>query len=420
MSKKQSNGILQTAVWNVRQSAQRLGLDERMLTRILEPREKIVVALHPFLSDGKFVHIPAFVVRHNDTLGPAKGGIRMTPGVTLDEITGLSMEMTWKTALVGVPFGGGKSGICCDPAAITPHDKEIIIRAFTRAVRRHIGPEIYVPAPDMGTNEADMGHIRDCISYSGGTSITDGCFVTGKPVVLGGIIGRRESTGQGVVHTIAAACERLKLKLADLRVAVQGFGNVGGVAAARIVKTGAAVTAVSDITGGTVKEKGLDIAKLQEHVRASGGVKGFAGGRDVPRDSVMEVPCDVLVPAAGGSSITEANAGRIQARMIAEGANAPVTPAADEILQERDIFVIPDILCNAGGVFVSYLEYTQEMQREQMTYSEVEARLTERMRKTFSDVYERAQQKKSPMRWAAIDIAVLRVVEGILARGLLP
>ncbi|MGW8256553.1 MAG: Glu/Leu/Phe/Val family dehydrogenase, partial [Thermoguttaceae bacterium] len=261
--------------------------------------------------------------------------------------------------------------------------------------------------------------IRDCISYSVGTSIPVGCFVTGKPVVLGGIVGRREATGRGVIVTLAAACEQLGLKLTGLRAAVQGFGNVGSVAALAAVERGISVVAVADFSGATFCEHGLDLARLEQHARETGSVKGFGGGRDIPRDSVLETDCDVLIPAATGSVITEENAGRIRAKIIAEGANAPVTPAADEILNERNVFIIPDILCNAGGVFVSYLEYTQETQREQITHEEVEHRLTDRMRTTFQEVSKQAKTPQS-MRHAAMDIAVSRVVDAIIARGLLP
>jgi glutamate dehydrogenase (NAD(P)+) len=412
--------ILETALWNARQSAERLGLDDDMVRQLTEPAERIQLRVHPVMPDGRMLHAKVFVVRHNDVLGPAKGGIRMTPTVSLDEVTGLAMEMTWKTSLIGVPFGGGKAGICCDPVSLKPAEKETLIRSFTRGVRRHIGPEIYVPAPDMGTNDRDMGHIRDCISYSSGTSITVGCFVTGKPVVLGGIVGRREATGNGVAASIAAACEHLNRRVSDLRVAVQGFGNVGSVAAAAIARQGASVVAISDITGGIFNKDGLDVQQLAEHVKATGGVRGFAGGQDVPLDAVIETDCDVLIPAAAGSVITEKNAGRIRATIIAEGANAPVTPPADEILNARKAFVIPDILCNAGGVFVSYLEYTQETQRDQMTRANVEQRLFDRMRSTFERVYEQAKQTQETMRHAAMDIAVSRVVDGIVARGLLP
>jgi glutamate dehydrogenase/leucine dehydrogenase len=411
--------ILQTALWNVQQAARRLSLNEDITRRIIEPVEQIRTVIHPQVPNGAMLHARVFLVRHNDVLGPSKGGIRMTSSVNLNEVTGLAMEMTWKTALIGVPFGGGKAGIRCD-AALRPTEKEIMIRAFTRGVRRHIGPETYVPAPDMGTNEHDMGHIRDCISYSEGTSIPAGCFVTGKPVVLGGIVGRREATGSGVVATVVAACDRLNLRPSNLRVAVQGFGNVGSVAALVMAEKGACVVAVSDVTGGTFRKDGLDLPQLVEHVKTTGGVKGFSGGEDVSFDAVLEADCDVLIPAAGGSAITEQNAGRIRAKIIAEGANAPLTPPADEILNARGVFIIPDILCNAGGVFVSYLEYTQETQRDQMTRGEVEQRLNDRMTSTFQQVYDRAQQGRASMRSAAMDIAVTRVVDGILARGLLP
>jgi glutamate dehydrogenase/leucine dehydrogenase len=412
--------VQQTALWNVQQTAWRLGLSEDLTRRIVEPAEQIRMVIHPQVPNGQMLHARIFLVRHNDVLGPAKGGIRMTPTVTLNEIAGLAMQMTWKTSLTGVPFGGGKAGIRYDPASLRPTEKEILIRAFTRAVHRHVGPEVFVPAPDMGTDESDMGHIRDCISYSEGTSIPAGCFVTGKPMVLGGIAGRREATGRGVAATIAAACDRLGLRLSALRIAVQGFGNVGSVTAAAIAERGAAVVAVSDTSGGTFRNDGLDLAALAEHVKATGGIVGFPGGKDIPSDAVLEADCDVLIPAAGGSTVTDENAGRLRAKIIAEAANAPLTPQADEILNARGVFTIPDILCNAGGVYVSYLEYTQETQRDQSTREEVEQRLSQRMTTTFERVYERAQQQREGMRQAAMDIAVTRVVNGILSRGLLP
>lgn len=418
--KQTKDSILQTSVHNFELAAKRLKLDEPIRQKLSEPREKIEINLNPTLSDGKVANIKAFVVRHNDALGPAKGGIRMATDVTLDDITGLAMEMTWKTSLIGVPFGGGKSGIKVDPAKLSADDKEIIIRSFTRGAMRHIGPEIYIPAPDMGTNEMDMAHIRDCISYSEGTSITKGCFVTGKPVILGGIIGRREATGKGVVYTILAACERLGLDIGKMRVAVQGFGNVGSVAAAEIAKCGAKVVAVADITGTVTKPEGLDIDSLLLHSKKAGCVKGFRKAAEMERSKIFEVDCDMLIPAATGSQITSGNAKRIKAGIVAEGANAPTTPEADEILNASGKFIIPDILCNAGGVFVSYLEYTQETQREQMTLAAVEQRLAERMKQRFNEVYDFAKEKRLTMREAAMDMAVTKVVEAIFVRGLLP
>ena len=417
----QNSSILHTALYNFNLTAGRLDIDPAVRQKILGPKEKIEIDINPIMHDDSLLNSKVFIVRHNDALGPAKGGIRMTPDVTLDDITGLAMEMTWKTSLIGVPFGGGKSGICLDPTKLlSPDAKEIVIRAFTRASSRHIGPEIYIPAPDMGTNEMDMAHIRDCISYSQGISITRGCFVTGKPVILGGIVGRREATGKGVVYTILAVCDKLGLDIKKMRVVIQGFGNVGSVTAAEITKAGAVVIAVADISGAVFNPDGLDITKLVEHVTETGFVKDFPGAKEIPGEEIFGLDCDILVPAAAGSQVTTENVKNIKAKMIAEGANAPTTPQADDILNEREIFVIPDILCNAGGVFVSYLEYTQETQREQMTLSQVEDRLSSRMKQRFEEVYDYAAGKKVSMRVAAMDIAVKRVVEAVYTKGLLP
>jgi glutamate dehydrogenase/leucine dehydrogenase len=414
------NGILQTSVFNLEKAAQRLNLSSGMLARLIEPKEKIEITINPAFSNGKNAHIKTFVVRHNDAIGPAKGGIRMAPNVSLDDITGLSMEMTWKTALIGVPFGGGKSGICFDPGSLSAADKEVVIRAFTRGAKRHIGPEIYIPAPDMGTNERDMGHIRDCISYSEGTSITRGCFVTGKPIILGGIIGRREATGKGVVYSILAACEKLGMDIKKATVAVQGFGNVGSVAAKVIAEAGAKVAAISDVNGGVYNQNGLNVDSLIAHVNTAKTIAGFKGGEAITNDQLLECKCDILIPAAAQSQLTVNNADKIKAKLIAEGANAPTTPQADEILDEKGVFIIPDILCNAGGVFVSYLEYTQETQREQMTLEQVEMRLQNRMNSRFEDVFKYYKNKKCSMRQAAMDIAVKSVVDAVEARGFLP
>jgi glutamate dehydrogenase/leucine dehydrogenase len=415
-----NNGILETAIFNLNESAKRLNLDEAILNRLLEPKEKIEITLNPALSDGKIIHTRAFIVRHCDAIGPSKGGIRMLNSVSLDDITGLAMEMTWKTALIGVPFGGGKSGICFDPQKLSIEDKEIVLRAFTRGAKNYIGPEIYVPAPDMGTNEEDMGHISDCISYSSGTSITSGCFVTGKPVILGGIMGRKEATGKGVVYTALAACEKLGIDISHAKVVVQGFGNVGSVAARVITQAGAKIIAVSDIHGGVFNPEGIDIDKLLEYARRNETLKRFADSDAITNKELLELECDILMPSASQSQINESNAANIKASIIAEGANAPTTPKADEILNEKGVFIIPDILCNAGGVFVSYLEYTQETQREQMDIEHVEKRLQERMQKKFGVVYEYSQNNNVTMRQASMDIAVSTVANAVKARGFLP
>lgn len=414
------NDILTTAIHNFKNSADRLKLTSKIFDNLIYPKEKIECCINPIMSDGKHRNIKVFIVRHNDTLGPSKGGIRMTEAVTLDDINGLAMEMTWKTALIGVPFGGGKAGICCAPVAVNNDDKEIIIRSFTRGMIRHIGPETYVPAPDMGTNEIDMGHVKDCIAYSLGTSITKGCFVTGKPVILGGIAGRREATGNGVAYTIASACNKLGIEITKAKVVIQGYGNVGSVAAKTLSQMGASIIAVADLSGALYNPAGLDIERLSDYFSKTGILKGFDAARQMEPSEIFELPCDILVPAAAQSQITSANAAKIKAKIVAEGANAPTTPEADEILNQNGIFIIPDILCNAGGVFVSYLEYTQETQREQMTAESVQKRLVDRMQAKFKQVYNYANANKITMRQSAMDIAVKTVSDGLVYRGFHP
>lgn len=420
MTATEKFGILKTAKMNLTQAAERLNYDNFILSRLLEPKEKIELTLHPTLSGDKHIQIKAFIVRHKDAIGPAKGGIRMSQTVTMDDIQGLSMEMTWKTALIGVPFGGGKSGICFDPSTVNSEDKEIIIRSFTRGAMRHIGPEIYVPAPDMGTNENDMGHIRDCLAYSSGRSITNGCYVTGKPVILGGILGRKEATGRGVAYTVNAACQKLGLDIKKLRIAVQGFGNVGSIAALTLWQMGAKIIAISDISGGIMDENGINVESLMKYANKNGKIKGFGSGKECTNKDVLICDCDILVPAATQSVITGDIAESIKAQIIAEGANSPTEPDADEILNRKKIFIIPDILCNAGGVFVSYLEYTQETQREQMTIDEVNERLNKRMIMKFEEVYAYSKENKLTMRQAAMNIAISKVVEAISALGAMP
>ncbi|MCK4624465.1 MAG: Glu/Leu/Phe/Val dehydrogenase, partial [Phycisphaerae bacterium] len=394
-------------------------VDAELLAKIRQPRERIEITLGPQLGDKKIRTFRAFVVRHSEALGPSKGGIRMTPGVTLDDVTGLAMEMTWKCALVGVPFGGGKSGIVADSASLDKFDKETLIRSYTRNVKRHIGPQVYVPAPDMGTNERDMGHIKDAISFSKGQATTQGCYVTGKPVILGGIPGRREATGSGVVICVSEAFKTLGIEMRGATAVVQGFGNVGAVAAKALHESGASVIAASDLYGAVTNEKGLDIDALIAHVAKAGSVKDFAAGSAVDGQKMLEIPCDVLVPAASANQITAENAPRISAKIIAEGANGPTSPAADEILTERGVFMIPDILCNAGGVFVSYLEFTQETQQEQMTEQEVQTRLQQRMAEKFAQVHKLACERKLSMRDAAMYLGVSTVCSAMIARGYL-
>jgi glutamate dehydrogenase (NAD(P)+) len=418
--KKQS--ILETSLANFDRAAALLkgevALD--VLAQVRMPLERIELRLSPLLRDGKVHVFHAFIVRHSVALGPSKGGIRMTPTVTLDDVTGLSMEMTWKCALIGVPFGGGKTGIVADPSKMDRIDKETLIRSFARNAVRHVGPQFYVPAPDMGTNDRDMGYIKDALSYSMGYATTLGCFVTGKPVILGGIPGRREATGNGLAATVAQAAKVVDLPKKGAKVIVQGFGNVGSIAALALAKMGMKIVGVSDLDAALYNAAGLDVEALVRHAEATGSLKGAKGGKTVDGQALLTMPCDVLVPAASANQITEENAPKISARLIAEGANSPTTPGADEVLAKRGVFIIPDILCNAGGVFVSYLEYTQETQQEQMTREDVESRLQARMAVKFQEVYGLSQKQNLHMRDAAMYLAVKTVCAAMSARGQLP
>ncbi len=394
--------------------------DKELLDILRHPAERTEIQLSPLLSDGRIHIIKAYVVKHCGAIGPCKGGIRMASNVTLDDVSALSMEMTWKCALIGVPFGGGKSGIVCDPTTLSKLDKQTVIRSFARNAHNHIHPLIYVPAPDMGTNESDMGYIKDAISHSMGNATTQGCYVTGKPVILGGIPGRREATGRGVMLSVVEALHVMGREPKDVTVAVQGFGNVGSVAALELFRQGCKVIGIADVHGAILDRSGIDVESLQKYYQQHGKLQGFPGSKDLSGKELLELECDVLVPAASGNQITGENADRVKARIIAEGANGPTSSEADRILEKKGVFIIPDILCNAGGVFVSYLEYTQETQQEQMTEEEVNERLSKRMKTRFRQVYEFSRERGVNMRQAAMLLAVKTVCDAKVARGYLP
>lgn len=417
-----NQSILETAQFNFERAARLLEgeVDSLLLEKMRRPKERIEITLTPQLHDDQLHFYRAFVVRHSIAMGPAKGGIRMRPTVSLDDVAGLAMEMTWKCALIGVPFGGGKSGIVADPEKLSAYDKETLIRSFARNAVRHISPLVYVPAPDMGTNERDMGYIKDTISWSAGHATTPGCYVTGKPVILGGIPGRRDATGRGVTACVVESLAQMGRKVEGATAVVQGFGNVGSVTAKALSEHGVRILGVGDLHGAVYNEQGLNLAALEAHVAKNGTVRGFSEASAIGTGELLELPCDVLVPAAAENQITRENAPRISTRLIAEGANGPTTPEADEILADRGVSVIPDILCNAGGVFVSYLEYTQETQQEQMTESEVRTRLQQRMGERFHQVRLLAQQRKISMREAAMLLAVKTVAHALEVRGRLP
>lgn len=417
-----SKSMLENAIDNFNAAAALLEkeYDKELLDVLRHPGERSEIQLSPLLSDGKLHIIKAFIVKHSDAVGPCKGGIRMTSNVTIGDVSALAMEMTWKCALIGVPFGGGKSGIVCDPMPLSKLDKQTIVRSFARSAHNHISPLIYVPAPDMGTNEADMGYIKDTISNSLGGATTQGCYLTGKPVILGGIPGRREATGRGVMLTVIEALKLIGKDPENATVVVQGFGNVGAVAALELHHQGCRVIGVSDINGAIHNPDGLDMPALQQYYLEHGKLQGFNGSQGISASDLLELECDVLVPSASGNQITSENVNRIKTRIIAEGANGPTTSEADRVLEEKGVFIIPDILCNAGGVFVSYLEYTQETQQEQMTEEEVNERLGKRMKTKFHEVYEFAKARNVNMRLAAMLLAVKTVCDAKVARGYLP
>lgn len=350
--------------------------------------------------------------------GPAKGGIRYHPDVTLDEVKALAMWMTWKCAVVNIPFGGAKGAVVCNPKEMSKGELERLTRRYTTELMIFLGPEKDIPAPDVYTDSQTMAWIMDTYSMNVGYSVPS--VVTGKPLSIGGSRGREEATGRGVVLTILEAIKELGIPKEGATVAVQGFGNVGGTAVRLLCREGFKVVAVSDSHGGTYNSHGLDVDALSEHKREAGTVVGFPGGEDITNEELLALKCDVLVPAALENQITEENADNVQAKILAEGANGPTTPEADLILYDKGVFVIPDILANAGGVTVSYFEWVQSIQEFFWSEDEVNARLKDIMVRSFHEVYDVHREEKVDMRLAAYMLAVGRVAEAFHTRGLYP
>jgi glutamate dehydrogenase (NAD(P)+) len=372
------------------------------------------------MDDGSLRMFTGYRVQHNEARGPVKGGIRYSPLVTLDEVKALSMWMTWKCAVVNLPYGGAKGGVIVDPRDLSERELERLTRRYAAEIAVIIGPGSDIPAPDLGTDQRVMAWIMDTYSMHHGHSIPG--VVTGKPVGIGGSRGRYEATGRGVLYITEEACKRAGRSLAGQTVAIQGFGNVGGVTARLLAQAGAQIVAVSDRNGGIYKPSGLDVEDLWTH-RQAGGLLGEHPGTDhqhISNAELLELPVDILIPAALEGQVTELNAGRVQARMIVEAANGPVTPRADEVLAQRGIPVVPDILANAGGVVVSYFEWVQDLQSFFWEETEVNTRLHRIMTNAFNEVATVAQERSLRMRDAAYVVAVQRVVEAILARGIYP
>jgi len=386
--------------------------------RLAYPERAVIVSVPLRRDDGSIEVFPGYRVQHSSVLGPTKGGIRYDPEVSLGECAALATWMTWKCALLRLPYGGAKGGIRVDPRALSQRELERMTRRFTSELVREIGPQTDIPAPDMATNEQTMAWMMDTYSMLKGHAVPE--VVTGKPISVGGSIFRREATGAGVVMTAERACERLDLPLPEQRCIVQGFGNVGGVAATELHAKGATVVGVADISGGLHDPNGLDVAELHAYVAEHGSLEGYDRCERVTGEELLELPCDVLFVAAREDQLTGENAGRVHARLVVEGANGPTTLEADAIFAERGIPVVPDILANAGGVTVSYFEWVQDLGRLFWDRDEIRNRLADKMTDAFDRVWSVSVEKSITMRQSAMVAAIREVAGALEARGIYP
>jgi glutamate dehydrogenase (NAD(P)+) len=392
-----------------------MNIDKAILDILKQPRRVVIVRLPILMDDGRFKVFTGYRVQHSITRGPAKGGIRYHPNVTLDEVSALAAWMTWKCAIVDIPFGGAKGGIACDPTQMSKNEVERMTRRYTADLIDVIGPEVDVPAPDVNTDSQIMAWVMDTYSMHARHTVTS--VVTGKPIEMGGSRGRREATGRGVLFTIREACKHKGINLKGAGCVVQGFGNVGSVTAELLHKDGAKIVGVCDVFGGLCNPDGIDIPALLEYVKKNKKVVGYPGAKAIDSREILKLECDVLVPAALENVITAKTANDIKAAIVAEGANGPTTPDADKILESRGVFVIPDILCNSGGVTVSYFEWVQDRQGYFWTEDEVNSRLEAIMVKAFQDVLQMSVENKSSMRIAAFMLAIRRVLDVMMLRG---
>lgn len=395
-----------------------LGSLARWAETLKRPKRALIVDVPIQLDNGTVAHFEGYRVQHNTSRGPGKGGVRFHQDVTLSEVMALSAWMSIKNAAVNVPYGGAKGGIRVDPKTLSLGELERITRRYTSEIGIIIGPTKDIPAPDVNTNEQIMAWMMDTYSMNEGATSTG--VVTGKPIDLGGSLGRRDATGRGVFTVGLEAARHIGMDISKARVAIQGFGNVGGVAARLFAETGARVVAVQDHGGSIYREAGIDVLALRDHVAARGSVAGFTQAEVISNDSFWEVDCDILVPAALEQQINITNAGRIKARLIIEGANGPTTPDADDILQERGILVLPDVIANAGGVTVSYFEWVQDFSSFFWSEEEINARLVRIMKEAFAGVWQVAQDHKVSLRTATFIIACKRILHARELRGLYP
>jgi glutamate dehydrogenase (NAD(P)+) len=406
------------AVAQFEAAADRLNLSANMREVLRVPKRELTVNFPVRMDDGSIRMYTGYRVQHNINRGPAKGGIRYDANVTLDEVRALAMWMTWKCAVVNIPFGGAKGGVIVNPKNLSLAEVERLTRRYATEISILIGPSSDIPAPDVNTNAQVMAWIMDTYSMHRGYSVP--AVVTGKPLAIGGSEGRNEATATGVVGVLKMAAEEMKLPIRDARVAIQGFGNAGSIAAELLQAEGARIVGVADRQGAAYDERGLDVAALLRHKQQTGSVTDFPGSQRLSATEVLEVPCDILIPAATEGQITAANADRIQARLIAEAANGPTTPEADRIFFERGVRVIPDILANAGGVTVSYFEWVQDIQSFFWAGDEISEKLAHIMERAYTSVARLAHDENCDMRTAANMVAVKRVADATELRGIYP
>ena len=406
------------ALQQLRHATDILGMDEGMYEVLATPRKILTVAIPVEMDDGDVVVFTGHRVQHSLTRGPAKGGIRYHQDVTLDEVKALSMWMTWKCALMNLPYGGGKGGITCNPKEMTLGELERMTRRFTTEIHPIIGPDKDIPAPDVNTTPQVMSWIMDTYSQNVGHTVRG--VVTGKPIEIGGSLGRNQATARGLAYTVMFALKKLGMPASGLTVAIQGYGNAGYFAAQILHDHGFKVIACSTSRGAMVKKDGFDPAKVKAHYDSTGGVLDYKGGKNISNEELLELDCDILLPCALEGVITQENAGKIKARIIGEGANGPTTPAADKILFENDRFVIPDILANAGGVTVSYFEWVQALQSFFWSEREVNLKLRDLIEQAFEKTYKVHSDQKVDMRTAAYVLAVKTVAYAHQVRGLYP
>ncbi len=395
-----------------------LALGEELRELLIKPRREFVVNFPVLMDTGELRMFTGYRVQHNDARGPYKGGIRFHPAVDIDEVRALASWMTWKCAVVNIPFGGAKGGVSVDPKELSVAELERLTRRFTAELHPIIGPQHDIAAPDVNTNEQVMAWMMD--TYSVDEGFTVNCVVTGKPVSIGGTLGRHDATGRGVTFVVELALKELGMELENARIAIQGFGNVGSVAAKYLNKQGARVVAVSDTTGGVYNKNGFDIDELLEYVKKNKSLQGYPGHQPELSSGVLELPVDVVIPAALENQITMENAGRIKAKVIVEAANGPTVPEAEEFLLKKGKFIIPDILANAGGVIVSYFEWVQNIQKLFWDEEDVNNKLYQILTRAYSEVKEIANKRNIDRRTAAYVLAITRVIEAVKARGIFP